>query len=117
MPRTHSRWTTRDNARSLGGPQSLLRRVRRDPVPTRARRGLMDPIYIYNAVCYRIVDGDTYYLNIDLGFQVAITIDVRLRGVDTPELDTVEGKAARYFVTDLLAPSILGVTPTPLVVQ
>lgn len=54
--------------------------------------------YQYRATCARVVDGDTYHLDVDLGFHAGITIPVRLRGVDTPELNTAEGKAARAFL-------------------
>lgn len=53
------------------------------------------PVYRYRAECVRVVDGDTYHLRIDLGFRVSITVPVRLRGVNCPELGTEEGKAAR----------------------
>ncbi len=52
--------------------------------------------------CVRVVDGDTYYLRADLGFHVAMTIPVRLLGVDTPELSTAEGKTVRDKVRAML---------------
>lgn len=58
----------------------------------------------YPAYAHRVIDGDTYHLEVDLGFHTAITIPCRLRGVNTPELNTDEGKAARDFVVALLHP-------------
>lgn len=40
----------------------------------------------YNAKLVRVVDGDTVYLEVDLGFRLHITMDFRLLGIDTPEM-------------------------------
>lgn len=42
-------------------------------------------MFQYSATVVRVVDGDTAYFDIDLGFQIRMTIDVRFRGVNTPE--------------------------------
>jgi endonuclease YncB( thermonuclease family) len=63
---------------------------------------MIEPAYRYRATCDRVIDGDTYHLRIDLGFHVATTIPCRLRGVDTPELGTPEGVAAKEWVARLL---------------
>lgn len=59
--------------------------------------------YAYAATVERIIDGDTWVLDIDLGFDTHTIQHVRLRGADCPELNTDAGQAARKFVTDLLA--------------
>jgi len=46
----------------------------------------METPYIYYARDVRVVDGDTYDLTVDLGFQISQRIRVRLRGIDTPEI-------------------------------
>ena len=50
----------------------------------------------YEAHCERVVDGDSIKFVVDLGFEVSKRVDVRLFGVDTPEMKggTVETKAA-----------------------
>ena len=50
----------------------------------------------YEAHCERVVDGDSIKFVVDLGFEVSKRVDVRLFGVDTPEIrgGTVETKAA-----------------------
>jgi endonuclease YncB( thermonuclease family) len=63
------------------------------------------PAYRFRAYAERVHDGDTYQLRIDLGFDVAVSIMCRLRGVDTPELGTEDGKKARDYVMKLLRPS------------
>jgi len=78
--------------------------------------------YRYRAYAETVHDGDTYHLRVDLGFNVAITIPVRLRGVDCPELPTESGKAATAFVTDLLSPANvrwddINRRPTELIIQ
>ena len=42
-------------------------------------------MYQYKAKVIRVVDGDTVYLEIDLGLTVRTITDVRLIGVNTPE--------------------------------
>ena len=46
----------------------------------------------------RLVDGDTLWLRIWLTASLWLKEKVRLRGIDCPELDTPEGKAAKRFV-------------------
>jgi micrococcal nuclease len=43
-------------------------------------------MFQYQATVVRIVDGDTAYLDINLGFFIRMTIDVRLNGINTPEI-------------------------------
>ena len=58
--------------------------------------------YTYRAKVLRVIDGDTVWLDIDCGFRVWTRQKVRLRGIDTPEIETAEGVQARDFVVDAL---------------
>ena len=51
-------------------------------------------MYEYDAKILRVVDGDTLAVECDLGFDVSTRLNVRLSGLDAPERNTVEGKAA-----------------------
>lgn len=62
-----------------------------------------EPAWTYRALVQRVIDGDTYVLVIDLGFAVAFTAHVRLRGASCPELSTPEGQRVREIVVDLIA--------------
>lgn len=42
-------------------------------------------IYEYRASLVKVVDGDTVWLNVDLGFNVHANVDFRLAGINTPE--------------------------------
>lgn len=64
----------------------------------------MKPAYVYLAEVIDVHDGDTYKLRVDLGFRCAVTIQCRLHGVNAPELNTPDGKVARDFVRQTLAP-------------
>ncbi|MFC1708844.1 DUF1016 N-terminal domain-containing protein [Candidatus Omnitrophota bacterium] len=55
-------------------------------------------LYTYKAEVERVVDGDTIWVNIDCGFDIWIRQKLRLRGIDTPELDTLKGQEAKEFV-------------------
>ncbi len=63
----------------------------------------MTPVYRYRARCLRVVDADTFLLAVDLGFHVHANQTIRLRGIDTPELNTDAGKAARQYVVERFA--------------
>ena len=61
-------------------------------------------VYLYNAEVVKVVDGDTFKIVIDLGFEVSIgPKSVRLYGVNTPESRTSNleekkmGLAAKEF--------------------
>lgn len=75
----------------------------------------MLPAYRYRAELVRVIDADTLYLRVDLGFHAALTISVRLRGVDAPELSTPEGKVARDYVIRLLSREVP--FPAPIIVE
>jgi endonuclease YncB( thermonuclease family) len=47
---------------------------------------------------YKVVDGDTYILDIDLGFYVYTRQSIRLKGAYCPELSEAGGNEARIFV-------------------
>ena len=64
--------------------------------PVLARRE--EALHVYAGVLEQIVDGDTLIVRIDLGFHVWFSERLRLRGIDTPELATPAGVAARDFV-------------------
>jgi micrococcal nuclease len=45
----------------------------------------MEPAYQYRATMTRVIDGDTCVCQVDLGFEVFVSLKIRIRGVDTPE--------------------------------
>lgn len=61
----------------------------------------MTPAYRYRALLDRVIDADTLKLRVDLGFGVWTVVTVRLRGIDTPELRTLRGDAAKGAVVRL----------------
>lgn len=48
----------------------------------------------------RVIDGDTVRLRLDYGFHCEQEHNIRLLGINCPELNTDAGKAARDFVED-----------------
>lgn len=55
-----------------------------------------EPRFVRYAKVVKVIDGDTLRLEIDQGFNVKLTTDVRLYGVDTPEVRGVERVAGMY---------------------
>ena len=60
-------------------------------------------MFEYNARIRTVYDGDTLRADIDLGFGTWLfNQPIRLYGIDTPEMGSDAGKAAREFVRTLL---------------
>lgn len=60
-------------------------------------------MYEYTAQIIRVVDGDTVWLDVDLGFDVRRKDSFRLYGINAPEMRTPEGIPARDHLIQLLA--------------
>lgn len=52
-------------------------------------------MYEYRALVTKVVDGDTVHCRVDLGFDVGVNVTLRLAGINSPEMKTAEGVAAR----------------------
>jgi endonuclease YncB( thermonuclease family) len=59
--------------------------------------------YVYPAAVERVVDGDTLWVWLDLGFGDLARQNLRLRGIDAPEMNTSEGRSCRSYVVDCIA--------------
>lgn len=61
-------------------------------------------MYTYKAKIKRVVDGDTFDLDIDVGFHITMNVRVRLKDIDTPEIrgsERPQGLIAMYYVQEL----------------
>ena len=58
--------------------------------------------YTYRALVEKVVDGDTLYLAIDLGFRNTRHERVRLARINAPEMSTPEGRAAQMHAAGWL---------------
>lgn len=58
-------------------------------------------LYFYKAGLLRIIDADTVELMIDQGLRGFQCEEVRLWGIDSPEMRTKAGKAARAYLVNL----------------
>jgi micrococcal nuclease len=62
-------------------------------------------IFEYHASLARVVDGDTVWLDVDLGFGIGVRLDFRLYGLNTPEVvgaTRTAGLAAKAEIERLL---------------
>lgn len=59
-------------------------------------------LYTYEASVDHVVDGDTFWAHIDLGFGVTLYQRLRLRRLDAPELITTEGQKAKKILENVL---------------
>ena len=63
-------------------------------------------MYEYKCQVAKVVDGDTIYVNADLGFMITAFMKLRFRGVDTPEIrgkTRKKGLKAKRFVEEELS--------------
>lgn len=64
-------------------------------------------MYTYNIKKIdRVVDGDTVYLTVDLGFYVDYRVRLRVEGIDAPEVrgsEKIEGLKVKEYAIGILA--------------
>lgn len=63
---------------------------------------MTDKLYHYKATLLKVVDGDTVWLRIDLGFELFKECSCRLYGINTPELRKKDEKEAAIKAMDYL---------------
>lgn len=68
-----------------------------------------DVSFTYSAFVTRVVDGDTIYADVDLGFHILTKQKFRLLGIDTPEIyrplnekELAHGREAKRFLESLI---------------
>ena len=60
-------------------------------------------LFTYRAYPFKIADGDTLWVLVDLGFGVVTQQHLRLRGIDAPEIESRDGKEAKEFLASVIA--------------
>jgi len=66
-------------------------------------------MYTYKAKCLRVIDGDTIVAEVDLGFSTFKRVNVRLVGIDAPEVRTRDlkekerGKESKDYLEDIFS--------------
>ncbi|MFC1645662.1 DUF1016 N-terminal domain-containing protein [Candidatus Omnitrophota bacterium] len=60
-------------------------------------------LFTFKALIERIVDADTIWVHIDLGFNCWTRQKIRFRGIDAPEVSTAKGVKAKEFVEAILS--------------
>jgi endonuclease YncB( thermonuclease family) len=69
-------------------------------------------IWTVPARVMRVVDGETLIMDLDLGWHVPrLNERCRLRGINSPELDSDAGVAARAFVQDTVWATAVNAAP------
>lgn len=66
----------------------------------------MKRVWEFEGTPVRVIDGDTYIFNIDLGFRVYTEVNIRIKDINAPEIKGKEkelGFIARDYVIDLFS--------------
>ena len=80
-------------------------------------------MYEYRAKAVRVVDGDTVYFEVDVGFKTKMTHSMRLLGIDTPEIrggtdeSKAKGQLAKAALMEKLGMDLEPEKRPPLVVK
>ena len=69
----------------------------------------MPDLYTYRVASYRVVDGDTLEVTLDLGFSTFRKEKVRLARINAPEMKTAEGPVSKSHLSELLDGKVLTV--------
>ena len=56
-------------------------------------------VFEFPLTSYRVIDGDTVEILVDLGFNISHKVAIRLRGVNTPEKRGVQAEAGKKVTT------------------
>lgn len=70
------------------------------------------PAYEYAGTIRRVIDGDTVQVSIDCGFSISFTDNVRLFGIDAPEIHSADqterwwAEKSQEMLTVLLPPNM-----------
>lgn len=60
-------------------------------------------MYEYRCELVRVLDGDTIWVDVDLGFDVHMKDTIRLAHINAPELRTTEGDLAKAALAEMLS--------------
>lgn len=72
-------------------------------------------MFQYAANVLRVVDGDTAYFDVDLGFTIRMNLEVRFKGINAPEtrgLSREAGLKTKAFVEQALPPGAIVILNT-----
>ena len=64
----------------------------------------LNQIYTYKTYLEKVLDGDTFWATLDLGFKIFIRQKIRLHKIDAPLLETEQGKKAMNYLHNKLKP-------------
>jgi micrococcal nuclease len=62
----------------------------------------MPDLYTYRVASYRVVDGDTLDVSLDLGFSTFRREKIRLARINAPEMKTEAGPVSKSHLSDIL---------------
>jgi micrococcal nuclease len=63
---------------------------------------MIQQAYVYKAKVARVIDGDTFEMDVDLGFHIDARLMIRLRGFFAAERNTPDGQRAKLIADALL---------------
>ena len=82
----------------------IVRVSKNSEIPTIIEENDPKTLYTYKGYVKELIDGDTLWVTIDLGFSTRTTQKVRLRGINTSKIETEQGKKAMNYLKRRLNP-------------
>ena len=74
----------------------------RDGMPKPIPGAVPAVFYTRRASVVEVIDGDTISVDVDNGFHTRVRMACRIAKIDAPEKNTLAGKAAKLFLTNML---------------
>jgi len=81
----------------------IYRSVKESGYDLRLSKAVKEEVYTYVVYVQRVIDADTILVNIDCGFGIFHKENLRLRGINAPELKEIAGKRAANTVKNCLS--------------
>lgn len=64
-----------------------------------------EQLFTYRSEVLRVIDGDTLWMHIDIGFGILKKVKIRLKGINAPALETSPGKRAKAYLENVIQSS------------
>jgi endonuclease YncB( thermonuclease family) len=93
-----------DNLSDFSPDQTVLAKKTNNRYTLQKTDVPINRIYTYKAYVEKVLDGDTLWAVLDLGFKIFIRQKIRLHRIDAPPLETDEGLKAMNYLNKKLKP-------------
>ena len=81
-----------------------LKKIKNADIITEANKATFNSLYTYNGILKEVIDGDTLWVDLDLGFNNWTCQKLRFKSINAAKLGTETGIKAKKFIENKLQP-------------